>query len=1014
MQIDRANEALLKRIIGKGNMHAKKFGTLLSVGLNVFTDDVNEAVQEMHFCKKYCIIDYNNDEQSFPKFAYDDLPDYDHVICLAPIRDRTTKSAIDTHLTEIVNGLRNISKPVGDHDESENILFVLFDPQGLLFESKIDPKPIFVKSQANESRCIAVVPLSQLKSRLSGWDSGNGKAEKFPLHDWNGCVDSYIFVDQGDVLIGNERYDNKFCKFIQDNFVYLHSKTRKNHWTVIEGSAKSRIWITGDIKDQQEMYLEIDPYTKDCLGFVKGILRLLTSSSNETDSDFQPRLIKKSIKHVKFSDDSEQIEQGLKLRVALSLALKVTEFGDESNLRELFDSVAYVLELVKHKIIEDRESYEDKYEEILSKFAKTDEGKIDFIHHSQITSVLSTDIKLDNLASTCISDTIEHCPVTDLYFTSVIAGNSIAVEEILQYTESDEIIANALYAVGVFNQQLKHPLVGITRFSTEEARKRLKMSSESLESTAKAIIHFVYARNKFLSTEILFKPFYKFNDYTPFDLACMAKARSFLSDDACTYAISQCWSGPLSHVSWRCIFLLIILPCLHPLFLKETEPSNPINPPMNAKQAENTNISKISISIYEIPIVKCIVSFAVYFSFLFLYSYVVLKGIDMDPSVLEFVVLSWMLTLFVDEIRQILGGLGLGRELSISKRLSQHFHRFWNILDLTILLLYTLGFSIRIAASLTKSYSLLTLGQCILAANTILLYIRSLHFFTMIPNIGPLLITMGYMTKDLARFFFILFIVMVGYGIALHAVLFPNSASVFGVPDGLLFMPYFQIYGELFLDEIIETSANETLQDPQFRNYFAISLVGIYLLFTNILLLNLLIALFNSSYSRVEADSNFHSIINKVEFLREYQNAPILPPPFVLVSYFIMFIKSLSGKCRKNQVEPDKSIKSEELVKHDNQNSESAIPEEQNSVESNGDKPFANYVSEYFNQHQQNTNEKLELDIQVFKKKTNAQLKQIMQQMDVQTKKTKKQFAEMNEKLDTIIQQFSKLSPQHD
>ena len=320
--------------------------------------------------------------------------------------------------------------------------------------------------------------------------------------------------------------------------------------------------------------------------------------------------------------------------------------------------------------------------------------------------------------------------------------------------------------------------------------------------------------------------------------------------------------------------MLIILPCLHPIILKKADSDKSNAPAMNTKVPTDQNI----ISIYNIPVVKCIPSFVVYFSFLFLYSYVVLKDIDLDPSVLEIVILSWMFTLLLDEVRQTLGGLGLGRELSIYKRLSKHFKRFWNILDLTILLLYTLGFSIRVTASNLKSYSL-TLGQCILAADTILLYIRSLQFFTMIPNIGPLLITIGYMTKDLARFFFILFIVMVGYGIALHAVLFPNSESVFGMPDGLLFMPYFQIYGELFLDEIIETSANETLQDPQFRNYFAISLAGIYLLFTNILLLNLLIALFNSSYSKVEADSIFHSIINKVEFLREYQNAPILPLP---------------------------------------------------------------------------------------------------------------------------------------
>ncbi len=48
----------------------------------------------------------------------------------------------------------------------------------------------------------------------------------------------------------------------------------------------------------------------------------------------------------------------------------------------------------------------------------------------------------------------------------------------------------------------------------------------------------------------------------------------------------------------------------------------------------------------------------------------------------------------------------------------------------------------------------------------------------------------------------ILVIILVGYGVAVQAVLFPHVTDPATVAKGILYRPAFQIYGELFLDDV--------------------------------------------------------------------------------------------------------------------------------------------------------------------------------------------------------------------
>ena len=426
----------------------------------------------------------------------------------------------------------------------------------------------------------------------------------------------------------------------------------------------------------------------------------------------------------------------------------------------------------------------------------------------------------------------------------------------------------------------------------------LHNSVDILEGHAKAIVHNLYLRNKLDSENVLFRKIKRFGNQTAFDLACMADARSFLSDKACTAAIYNSWWGDLSTVPGWKIILYLLLPCLS---CCRPTTKNP------------TDCFGSLSSFYQIPAIKCTFHFFAFVLFLLIYSYVLLTGLDGSPSIAEYLILSWMVTLLVEECRQMNQIFHSSSQLTVEDKFGQYFSQFWNILDLVGIICYVVGMILRVTAYFYDDNTLLMIGQAVLAVDIIVLYVRSLQFFSMHEKIGPLFIMVRYMFEDMANFIVIAVVVLVGYGVALHSVLYPFSQLNLSLLDGILNLPYFQIYGELAVDTILEASANETdpsVTIPGFRNYFGLFLGGIFLLFVNILLLNLLIALFNSSYNRVEADSAFHNVLHQVDFLREYQSRSLLPPPLVLIEYLLIIP---IRKCRD-------SIKKHKQVSHNADN----------------------------------------------------------------------------------------------
>lgn len=151
---------------------------------------------------------------------------------------------------------------------------------------------------------------------------------------------------------------------------------------------------------------------------------------------------------------------------------------------------------------------------------------------------------------------------------------------------------------------------------------------------------------------------------------------------------------------------------------------------------------------------------------------------------------------------------------------------------------------------------------------------------------------------------------MLGFGTAYHANRFPNAVPEWRLLRDILYIPYFQIYGELFLDHMEGTepascTTNETLwryggatRCSEASPYVMI-LAVVYMMLTNILLVNLVIAMFSHTFQKVQSDSKKLWRFHRFQLVHGYYIRPMMVPPFIIFTHlFRLFQYFLVKKCK--------------------------------------------------------------------------------------------------------------------
>lgn len=116
------------------------------------------------------------------------------------------------------------------------------------------------------------------------------------------------------------------------------------------------------------------------------------------------------------------------------------------------------------------------------------------------------------------------------------------------------------------------------------------------------------------------------------------------------------------------------------------------------------------------------------------------------------------------------------------------------------------------------------------------------------------------------------------------------------------------LYGEVFADGI-DPPCGPGLEPCLTGRWITPIVMAIYLLIANILLINLLIAVFNNIFMEVNAISHQVWMFQRFTVVMEYEQKPILPPPFILICHLYLLFKYFKRKMKGIRETYDNGLK---------------------------------------------------------------------------------------------------------
>uniref|UniRef100_A0A1I8IUM9 LSDAT_euk domain-containing protein n=1 Tax=Macrostomum lignano TaxID=282301 RepID=A0A1I8IUM9_9PLAT len=306
------------------------------------------------------------------------------------------------------------------------------------------------------------------------------------------------------------------------------------------------------------------------------------------------------------------------------------------------------------------------------------------------------------------------------------------------------------------------------------------------------------------------------------------------------------------------------------------------------------------LEFHQSPRVIFMYNYLFYLMFLLLYTYVILTEFNpvIHPS--EIMLMIWIGTLIVEEIRQ---ALFVNRH-TFREKLIEYATDPWNIMDMVILVLFLLGIVCRVQPTEDGFAA----GRVFYAIDLVLFFFRLLHFYSLDSALGPYLVMIGRMIRDLFHFWVVFLVLVTGYGIAQQAILFPNSFKEAGLIKDVYQRAFYQIFGEFQLD-IMQGELPCTFDEDEWANntmprcatpegtWISPILLAAYIILANVLMLNLLIATFAHTFNTLKGHTNDTWRFMRISLVREYSEKPCLPPPLIIFSHAYQLIRLLCKRC---------------------------------------------------------------------------------------------------------------------
>ncbi|XP_055859764.1 transient receptor potential cation channel subfamily M member 7-like isoform X2 [Biomphalaria glabrata] len=444
----------------------------------------------------------------------------------------------------------------------------------------------------------------------------------------------------------------------------------------------------------------------------------------------------------------------------------------------------------------------------------------------------------------------------DLYIYAVITENfKLAV--LLWRTLSRPTIA-ALYAIEIIND-----LKTLYKNDHDDHDTKLDKEKRNFEDLAISTLNKTYATNPDIVYDLLICRLEgSWNGYSCLDLALCNKLGKFLSQTPCIMLNEEMWNN-------------------------SSVPRNSRFEQAKMETSETTKNSCTSI-ICELQ-APCWIAFFRFIShimFLGFFAIWIIFFLAADTlHWIEWVLLIWVICYLAKIVDQC------------TRKVMRHKMLTWNYIDNIerfSVVVFLISWILHIAAYLHQDNQ--QLMDCVLTLFSIdfmLFCIFTLEFCYVIQLLGPRLIVFLDMIKILSQFLLIIFAFFIAFAVSSQAVLYPKTQLT-----GLLFFrifkrPFWSVFGDFTLDELEPSECtfnasvyldNEQLRCPSDVGRFYVPIImGIYVIIVNILLFNLIIALFNSAIKTNEQQTEelWHRLF--MSFTCEHSILLFMMPPITLL-----------------------------------------------------------------------------------------------------------------------------------
>lgn len=507
-------------------------------------------------------------------------------------------------------------------------------------------------------------------------------------------------------------------------------------------------------------------------------------------------------------------------------------------------------------------------------------------------------------------------PFNDLFIWAVVSNlNDLAL---FLWEHDDEAIAKALVARKI-TMELALCYQNEQDASYDAVKRTIENSAKAFGERAVGVLQECYKSDHALTESLLKTESQRWGNENCMNLAVACKLEEFIGHISCQEISYKKWKSGLAFFGrYEAIQVMlgIVSAPVAWYYMKQLDPNKSIESKSNEHEEEDNQKSRFPklanfARFYTLPVTKYWINFMFHLAFLFLFASVALQKLANKPTSTEWILFTYVLSCTMDEIRQIWES---SKNKTCLGKFRLWWSSIWNKLDSICIPLFFVAIGLRMSGAPKVA----RIGQVVYALDLMLWVVRLLDVFTVSKRLGPYVVMIHRMLGDLFNFLAIISIFMLAYGIGRYSVLMPYDEISWKTIRYLVTMPYFGMYNNMFMS--IPPKANQTIfstpytEDSEFEEPIVIVILGIFLIFTSVMLVSILVAIFNNTYREVQIRSERVWKAQWYYLVETYDQRPPLPPPFIMIWHVISLIQFLVNLCNKTRpLDYQEQYKSEEM-----------------------------------------------------------------------------------------------------